>query len=192
MSYHAHTIYKANHRLWCCDLDVWPWKVNHLVALSIPMCVPNMGPIGPGLFELSCSHHYTAGGERFRHDTTISHNPSDACDIMIAKVITLRPRQNGRHFADDIFIWIFFNESGCISISISLKFVPKVQNNNIPALVQIMAWRQPGNKPLSEPMIISLLTHICIARSQWVMNYISLGLNLLHNSHYLKGSDMHP
>ena len=87
-SYHAHNIYKANHLLWCCDLDFWPWKVNQLVALSIPMCVPNMGPIGPGLFELSCSHHYTAGGEWLPHDTTISPNPSDACDIMIAKVIT--------------------------------------------------------------------------------------------------------
>ena len=54
-------------------------------------------------------------------------------------IITLRPRQNGRHFADDIFI----------SLEISLKFFPKVQINNIPALVQMMAWRRPGDKPLS-------------------------------------------
>ena len=31
--------------------------------------------------------------------------------------------------------------------------------NNIKALVQIMAWRRPGDKPLSEPMLVSLLTH---------------------------------
>ena len=43
-----------------------------------------------------------------------------------------------------------------------LKFVPRGPINNIPALVQIMAWRQPGDKPLSEPMLVSLLTHICI------------------------------
>ena len=42
----------------------------------------------------------------------------------------------------------------------ALKFVPKVQFNNIPALLQIMAWRQPGDKPLSEPMVVSLLTHM--------------------------------
>ena len=51
---------------------------------------------------------------------------------------------------------------------ISLKFVPKVRIDNIPALVQIMAWRRPGDKPLSEPMVVSLLTHICVTRPQWV------------------------
>ena len=48
------------------------------------------------------------------------------------------------------------------------KFVPKVRISNIPAFVQIMAWRLPGDKPLSEPMMISLLTHICVTRPQWV------------------------
>ena len=81
---------------------------------------------------------------------------------------TLRPRQDGRHFPDDIFKCIFFNENVWISIKISLKFVPKGPINNIPSLVQIMAWRRPGDKPLSEPMMVSLLTHICITRPQWV------------------------
>ena len=49
---------------------------------------------------------------------------------------TLRPRQNGRHFADDIFKCIFLNENVWIPIKISLKFVPKGQINNIPTLVQ--------------------------------------------------------
>ena len=62
---------------------------------------------------------------------------------------TWRLRQNGRHFADDIFKCIFLNENVRISIEISLNFVPKGRNNNIPALVQIMAWRRPGDKPLS-------------------------------------------
>ena len=38
----------------------------------------------------------------------------------------------------------------------------------IPSLVQIMAWRRPGDKPLSEPMMVSLLTHICVTGPQWV------------------------
>ena len=66
---------------------------------------------------------------------------------------TLRLRQNGRHFTDDIFKCIFLNENAWILISISLKFVPKGPINNIPALVQIMAWHQTGDKPLSETMM---------------------------------------
>ena len=53
----------------------------------------------------------------------------------VDRLNTLRPRQNGRHFPDDIFKCIFFNENVLISIKISLKFVPKGQINNIPALV---------------------------------------------------------
>ena len=55
--------------------------------------------------------------------------------------------------ADDIFKYIFVNEKFYILINTSLKFVPKGQINNIPALVQIMAWCQVGDKPLSEPMV---------------------------------------
>ena len=33
-----------------------------------------------------------------------------------------------------------------------------------------MAWHRPGDKPLFEPMMVSLLTHICVTRPQWV-NY---------------------
>ena len=69
---------------------------------------------------------------------------------------TFRPRQNGRRFADDTFKRIFLNENVRISIKISLKFVPKGPINNNPALVQIMAWRRSGDKPLSEPMMVSL------------------------------------
>ena len=82
----------------------------------------------------------------------------------------LRPRQNGRHFTDDIFKCIFLNENVSIAIKISLKFVPKGPINNIPALVQIMAWRRPGDEPLSEPMMVSLPTHDA-----------SLGLNELND-----------
>ena len=81
---------------------------------------------------------------------------------------TLRPRRNEQHFADDIFKRIFFNENIWISIKISLKLVPKGPINNIPALVQIMAWCRSGDKPLSEPMMVSLPTHICVTRPQWV------------------------
>ena len=49
-----------------------------------------------------------------------------------------------------INVWIW--------LQISLKFVPEVRINNILA----------GDKPLSEPMMVNLLTHICVTRPQWV------------------------
>ena len=84
---------------------------------------------------------------------------------------TLRGRQDGHHFPDDIFICIFLNENESHSIKMSLKFVPRVPISNISALVQIMAWRRQGDKPLSELMMVVLPTHICITRPQWVKCY---------------------
>ena len=77
---------------------------------------------------------------------------------------TLRLRQNGCYFPDDIFKVIFLNEKVWILIRIPLKFVFKGPVINIPALVQIMDWSRPGDKPLSEPMMLSLLMHICLTR----------------------------
>ena len=100
---------------------------------------------------------------------------------------TLRPRQNGCYFADDICKCLFLNENVWIAVKISLFLgfvlypwisenlnsaysihIPKVQINNIPALVQIMAWRWPGDKLLSELMMVSLLTQLWFTRPQWV------------------------
>ena len=81
-------------------------------------------------------------------------------------VNTLRPIQNGCHFTDETFKRIFLNDIVRNSIEISLKYVPKGLINNIPALVQIMAWRRPGDKPSSEPIMVSLVMHICVTRPQ--------------------------
>ena len=83
---------------------------------------------------------------------------------------TLRLRQNGRHFSDDIFKCMFLNENISVAITNSLAFVPKGPINNIAVLVLIMDWCCPGDKPLSEPMMVSLTIHICITRPQWVKN----------------------
>ena len=90
---------------------------------------------------------------------------------------TLSPRQNGRRFTDDTFKRILLDENIRISIKISLKFVPKGPINNNSALVQIMAWRRSGDKPLSEPMMVSLLTHICVTRPQWVKVLTSVNVS---------------
>ena len=65
--------------------------------------------------------------------------------ISLSFVNTLRPRHNGLHLPDDILKCIFLNEIVSISIKISLKFVPKGPIDNIPILVQIMAWRRTGH-----------------------------------------------
>ena len=122
------------------------------------------------------------GGTTYLHPHTrflcllsIPLHPITGADIfgyMSLQLNTLRPRQKCRHFADDIFKCILLNENVWISLKICLKFVLKVPINNIPVLVQIMAWRRSGDTQLSEPMMISLLTHVCV----------SLGLNELREA----------
>ena len=46
-----------------------------------------------------------------------------------------------------------------------LKFGPMGPVNNISALVQMMGWYRPA-KALSEPMMVSLLMHVCVTRLQ--------------------------
>ena len=72
---------------------------------------------------------YLVSPEGFWH-TTFGGSSSK-----IDSVNSLRPGQDGRHFADDIFKCVFLNENVRIPIKISLKFVPNGLINNIPALV---------------------------------------------------------
>ena len=112
-----------------------------------------------------------------------NYSPHKIMDVIhaIISVNTLRLRQYGHHSPDDIFQCIFLNQNVWISIKISLNFGSKGPINDISALVQIMAWRRPGDKPLSELMMVSLLTHIwvkaCCERDP-KLKYI------IHNSHY--------
>ena len=96
--------------------------------------------------------------------------PREAWERVVLTVSTLRPGEIGRHFPDNALESIFLNENVRISIKISLNFVPRGPITNIPALVRIMAWCRPGGKPLSEPMMVRLRTHICITQPQWVNN----------------------
>ena len=59
-------------------------------------------------------------------------------------------------FADDIFKFICLNEIVWTSNTISLKFVPKGPNYSKSALIQVMAWRWTGDKPVPDPV------HHCI------------------------------
>ena len=90
-------------------------------------------------------------------------------DILFSRGVNiLRPRQNGRQFPYNIFKCYFLNETPQMLINSSLEFVLKDLVNHTPAFVQIMAWDRPGDKPLSKPVMSSLLKHICVTRPQWV------------------------
>ena len=98
--------------------------------------------------------------------------PSLLCAWFIFNQSTHWGRDKMAAIPDDIFKCIFLNENAYISVKISLKFVSKGPINNYPALVQIMVLRRPGDKPLSEPMVVSVLTHICVTRPQWVTDHV--------------------
>ena len=93
-------------------------------------------------------------------DIFVYGNASDPC------INSLRPRQDGRRFPDGTFELIFLNENVLLLIKISLTFVSNGPINNITTLVQKMAWRRPGDKPLSESMMVRLQTHVCVTRPQ--------------------------
>ena len=63
--------------------------------------------------------------------------------------------------ADDIFKHIFLNENIRIVIQISLNVVPMGLIDNTPALVQVMAWRRTGDKPLPEAMMTQF-ANVCM------------------------------
>ena len=78
------------------------------------------------------------------------------------------PTFSTRHFQMHFLVW------KCMNLDFT-KIVPMVRINNVPALVQIMAWRRIGDKPLSEPMMVNILTLICVTRPHWV-NHVQPGL----------------
>ena len=59
----------------------------------------------------------------------------DGFNVALIDTFINSSKQNGRHFADDIFTGIFVNEKFCILIKVSLKLVPKGPIDNMSALV---------------------------------------------------------
>ena len=80
-------------------------------------------------------------------------------------VNTLRLRKNFLTTFSNAFSWM---KTYKFQLRFHGSFFPKRLINNIPTLVQIRAWCQPGDKPLSEPMMTSLPMHIWVTRLQWV------------------------
>ena len=89
----------------------------------------------------------------------ICQNTVDVISSWFKKIFvninTLRPTQNDRCFADEVLEYNLLKGHVWISPKISLKFVPKGQMNNIPALVHVMPWHQSGDRPLYEPVMVN-------------------------------------
>ena len=81
--------------------------------------------------------------------------------------------------ADDIFKWISLIKMCGFRLKFHWSFFLRFRINNIPAFAQIVAWRWPGDKPLSVPTMVSFVTHICVIRPQLVKHNTSL------HSHYI-------
>ena len=119
------------------------------------------------------SRHLSLAGPKPRISPDLSLFP-----YKIMTINRLRPKQNGRHFTDDIFKCIFLKENVWILIKISLHVVTEGQINNISTLVQTMTWHRQGIKPLSEPMMVRSPMHICVTQPEWVKK-----VQLFHNIH---------
>ena len=113
------------------------------------------------------------------HQISFSKTVSDG--VLYCQLLLFSPQSAlthwGRDKIDAISQTTFSSAFSCkIILNSDQMLVPKGPINNIPTWVQIMAWRRPGEKPLSDPMMASLPTHICGTRPQWIneMNIMSI------------------
>ena len=126
-----------------------------------------------------CHGMWELAGEIICWRSEKNHLPDNSVSHELYKYTHIAAEVKWPPFSRRHLKWIFLNENVWIYITSSSKFVLKGPDNNIPALVQIMAWRRPGDKPLSEPMMVTLLTQICVTRPQWVnvcKNNVTLGI----------------
>ena len=83
--------------------------------------------LGDILVPMNCDH--------IDFEWTDPDDPQPADHWPLWIINSISPGQNGRHFANDIFKYIFMNEKSCLFIEVSLKFVLKGPIDNNPALV---------------------------------------------------------
>ena len=184
-----------NDRSWGCSMVSYPDNKVHGAnmgptwVLSAPGG-PHIGPMNPAIWvvlQISLRPHghchtmpaynkNMSQNSKYQEVQTLSLSMgSQHWHSYIHGIYTNTSTHWGRDKMAAIFQTTFSNGFSWMKLyefwlKISLKFVPRGRINNILALVQIMAWRQQGDKPLSEPMMVSSLTHICVIWPQWVNN----------------------
>ena len=68
-----------------------------------------------------------------------------------------------------------------MKIQISVKLVPKSPIDNKSALVQVMAWRQTGDKPIPEPMMTHYTDTYMQHRERWNILNVRYVHHVLHS-----------
>ena len=163
---------------------VWYWYCCSVSERNWNMWIPGFGSEELKPFKKSSTT------EAHKQVSDIGNSPYFTTNHIIN---TLGPRHNGCDFADDIFKYIFLKENAQFFIKISLKD----PIDNVTALVQVMVWRRPADKPLSEPIMVRSPTHIWVTWPQWInvvlcIQYLSvkeiLNVSLLYEwkSHWEK------
>ena len=187
--------YKDHTPLASFTKEVNPWLAKHPLktngCLAYRRLTSSVKEATGSLLFLNSSHQWMAswmwlevtgpaicnsiqGELHWKAGFILQQGPSNLITKMA--INSLRPRQNRCHFADNIFKCNFLNENVWIPMKISLKFVPKGPIDNIPALVQIIAWREQATSHYLNQWWPSSTTHICVTRPQWVKS-LRLRLN---------------
>ena len=171
----------GNESFWCSDWNILgKFGQYHSFWCPGPLCHQVIS--SHNIYSMQCAYSCLSQQSNStpcdalvsRNDVKYKHDSHDKDSLAFN---SLGPSQSRRHFADNILKCNFLNENVWIPIKISLKVVPKGPINNIASLVQIMAWCSPGDKPLSEPMMATLMTRICITPPQWIKQiWISITL----------------
>ena len=94
--------------------------------------------------------------------------------LKLIKTETKWPQFSGRNFQMHFLEWKCMN-----FFENFIEFFSNGPINNSPVLVFIMSWRRPGDKPLSEPMMILLLTHICVTRGCDYLSWVDLSIRCI-------------
>ena len=124
------------------------------VLYSVPVFKKGLSEWGNMMHKCNISPHWSM--------TWTTHLKDKRATLVIQFVInSLRLRQNGCHFEDNIFQFILIIIMLSIQIQISLKFVPKGYINNKVALAVLMAKHWTGDKPSSEPMMVKFADAYC-------------------------------
>ena len=171
------TIYLSHLSIWKSLACARASKLTTTNDYSLPIA-----PLGPNFSEFLINIQNVSFKKKWMQNCRLQNDDLWSWPLYVN---SLRPRLNRRPFADDICKCIFLNENEWILPRIPLKFVPKVRMNNIPTLVKIMAWRRPGDKPLSEPMMARFLTHICVTRPQWLNTHnLLMWISMVASHHW--------
>ena len=97
--------------------------------------------------------------------------PSQDENIRGKRLNSLRPKQNGCHFANSIVRFILMNENYFYFDSNFIEICSQKSNNNKIELEQLMAWQWSGDKLLSETvLVLSELTHWLLWDAAVILN----------------------